>query len=59
MSIKLLARDLYRARQEVEQLQDALEAAPLQKRAVIEDALRKARARMRQLRRALDGRIGR
>lgn len=59
MSIRLLARDLYRSRQEVERLQDALEAAPVDKHAAIEQRLRKARAQLQQLQRALDGQVGR
>ena len=59
MSIKLLARDLYRLQQEVERLEEKLAAAPADKRAGIEEALRKARAEKQSVRRALDGQVGR
>ena len=59
MSIRLLARDLYRSQKIVQQLEDELEVAPLEKRDAIENKLRKARADMQQLKRALDGQIGR
>jgi cell division protein FtsB len=59
MSIKLLARDLYRCQREVEQLQKQLQALPSDKRDSIEAKLRKARSERDYLRQALDGRIGR
>ena len=59
MSIRLLARDLYRLQKEVEQLEEKLAATPEEKRSEIADALRKARAEKESLRRALDGQIGR
>jgi len=59
MSIKLLARDLYRLQQEVERLEEKLAAAPAEKRAGIEEALRRTRAEKQSVRRALDGQIGR
>ena len=59
MSIKLLARDLYRLQKEVQRLEGALAEAPLQKRAPLEKELRKVRAEKESLKRALDGRLGR
>jgi hypothetical protein len=59
MSIKLLARDLYRLQKEVERLEERLAATRLEERIRIEEALRKARAERDQMRRALDGQIGR
>jgi predicted nuclease with TOPRIM domain len=59
MSIKLLARDLYRLQKEVEHLEERLAAARTEERSRIEEALRKVRAERQQLRRALDGQIGR
>lgn len=59
MSIRLLAKDLYQSQQKVRQLEDALAAAPFDKRKSIEDALRKARVEKDRLKKALDGRIGR
>jgi hypothetical protein len=59
MSIKLIARDLYRLQREVDRLEQALETAPLEKRSRIEAQLRDARRQKASLRSALDGRIGR
>ena len=59
MSIKLLARDLYRLQKEVERLEERLAVAPMEERSRIEGALRKVRAEKNQVRRALDGQIGR
>ena len=59
MSIKLLARDLYRLQNEVERLERDLAAAPMMGRSHIEEALRKVRAEKERVRRALDGQIGR
>ena len=59
MSIKLLARDLYRLQKEVERLEQHLATAHMEERSRIEETLRKVRAEMGQVRRALDGQIGR
>lgn len=59
MSIKLLARDLYRLQKEVERLEEKLAAAPMKERVQLQEALRKVRAEKERLRRALDGQIGR
>lgn len=59
MSIKLLARDLYRLQKEVERLEQRLATARMEERNRLEEALRKARYEMGQVRRALDGQIGR
>ncbi len=59
MSIKILARDLYRLQRMVVSLEQKLKSAPLEQRAEIEESLRKARADKAMVRRALDGRIGR
>lgn len=59
MSIKILARDLYRLQRMVASLEQKLKSAPLEQRAEIEESLRKARADKAMVRRALDGRIGR
>lgn len=59
MSIRLLAQDLYRFQKEVERLEKDLAAAPIEKRAQIEEKLRKAKAERESLRRALDGQLGR
>jgi hypothetical protein len=59
MSIKLLARDLYRYQKEVERLERELTASAPDMRPGIEERLRQARAERDCLRRALDGEIGR
>jgi hypothetical protein len=59
VSLKLLARDLYRCQREVERLECALESAPPETKRTIEEALRRARAERNQMRRVLDGQIGR
>lgn len=59
MSIRLLARDLYRYQKEVERLERELAMAPAAKQPAVADRLRQARAERDLLRRALDGEIGR
>ncbi|MBW2432347.1 MAG: hypothetical protein JRF36_02005 [Deltaproteobacteria bacterium] len=59
MSIKGIARDLYRLQQAVDVLEKKLASAPTDKRADIERQLRKARAEHLQLRRILDGQLDR
>jgi predicted nuclease with TOPRIM domain len=59
MSIKLLARDLYRLQKEVERLEERLAATPMEERSRIEETLRKVRAEKERVRGALDGQIGR
>jgi len=52
----MLAKDLYRLRQEVEGLETELAAAPMDKQEAIRTRLRQARAERDRLRAALDGR---
>jgi len=59
MSIKMLAKDLYRLQKEVERIEAALAAATIDERIGLEEELRKARAQRAQLRRALDGKLQR
>ena len=59
MSIKLLARDLYHLQKVVERREERLAVAPMEERSRIEETLRKVRAEKNQVRRALDGQIGR
>ncbi|MGD9235311.1 MAG: hypothetical protein PVF09_01485 [Desulfobacterales bacterium] len=59
MSIKGIARDLYRLQQAVDVLEKKLASAPTDKRVDIERQLRKARAEHLQLRRILDGQLDR
>lgn len=55
MSIRLIARDLYRVRREVERLEEELRRTAPASKAVLEDDLRKTRAEMVELERMLDG----
>lgn len=55
MSIRIIAKDLYRLRQEVEKLEEQLENAPLEKRETVRDLLRKQRAELKKVQRMLDG----
>lgn len=59
MSIREIAKDLYRLKQEVERLENLLAEAPLDKRLGFETQLRKAKHEYDYLKRALDGRVGR
>jgi hypothetical protein len=59
MSIKLLAKDLYRLQQEVDRLEAALAEATFDERIALEEKLRIARAQKAQLRRVLDGKLER
>jgi hypothetical protein len=56
MSIRFLAKDLYRLRQVVERLETELAAAPLSNQEAIQTKLRQARAERDRLRATLDGR---
>jgi hypothetical protein len=55
MSIRLLAKDLYRLQQQVEALEKELETAPLAQRDHLQERLRTVRAERNHLRRLLDG----
>jgi hypothetical protein len=59
MSIKMLAKDLYRLQKEVDRIEQALIAATIDERVGLEEKLRKARAQRAQLRQALDGKLER
>ena len=59
MSIKLIARDLYRCQRKVEQLEATLVEANIDEKAKLEEELRKAKSERAFLRKALDGQIGR
>ncbi len=59
MSIRLLAKDLYRLHREVERLKKQLQQAPPHKKAMLEESLRRARAEKEELRRILDGQLDR
>jgi len=55
MSVRMIARDLYRAQQEVERLENELKACSLLHREALEDQLRKARAERDRGKRLLNG----
>jgi ABC-type Zn uptake system ZnuABC Zn-binding protein ZnuA len=59
MSIRAIARDLYRVKQELERLADALTQASPDRRPGIEERLRQAKSEYDYLQRALNGKIGR
>ncbi len=55
MSIRLLAKDLYRLQGEVEKLEKELSETPFEDRGPLADRLRKTRAERDHLRAVLDG----
>ncbi len=55
MSIRLLARDLYRVWREIEALQRQIARAPSSQRSTLEESLRRLKAEHARLRQALDG----
>ena len=55
MSIRLLAKDLYRLQQEVDILEKELSSAPIDQHETLMEKLRQARAERNRLRRLLDG----
>lgn len=59
MSIRLIARDLYRYQKEVERLERELADSPAEKQPAIAERLRQAKAERDLLRRVLDGAIDR
>ena len=55
MSIRIIARDLYRLQQEVERLEQQVENSYSEKKEELKDRLRKVRAEQNRMRRILDG----
>jgi uncharacterized protein (UPF0335 family) len=55
MSIRIIARDLYRLLQKVERLEQQVESSSSEKKEVLKDRLRKVRAEQNRMRRILDG----
>jgi len=55
MSIRLIAKDLYRLIREVSELQQRIDEAQPEKKEALQDELRKVKAEHERLRRALDG----
>ena len=56
MSLRDLARELYRAQQEVERLEKLLLSATPEEEMIIQSELQDARAERRQLQKIIDGR---
>jgi hypothetical protein len=54
MSIRLIAKDLYRLQKEVDRLEQELKAAPTEKKVELEERLRKVRAERNRLRGMLE-----
>ena len=59
MSIRLIARDLYRLQQEVEKLEQQIKSTGVEKREVLKDRLRKLTAERNRMRKILNGEIDR
>jgi len=55
MSIRLIARDLYRLQKEVEKLEDQLNNTPFEEKREMENQLRKLKAERDRMRRILEG----
>ncbi len=59
MTIREIAKDLYRLQQAVKKLEEELEAAPREMHSVIEQKLRQAKVARDRMRRILDGQLDR
>lgn len=55
MSLRMIARDLYRLQQQVDRLEGRLQACPPGKREELEEELRKAKAERERVKRMLEG----
>jgi hypothetical protein len=55
MSIRLIAKDLYRLLREAEELEKQIQNAPLEKQDKLKDELRKLKAERDRMRKILDG----
>jgi hypothetical protein len=55
MSIRLIARDLYRLIRKVSELEKQIDDAPMERQEVMTDELRKAKFERDRLQRVLDG----
>ena len=55
MSVRMIARDLYRLQQQVDRLEGLLRACPPGKREELEEELRKAKAERERVKRMLEG----
>jgi len=59
LSIRLIAKDLYRLQQEVEKLEKQIKSTDAEKRKVLKDRLRKLTAERNRMRKILNGEIDR
>lgn len=59
MSLRMLAREIYRCQQQIERFEKEMNTLPPGQRSELEGKLRQVRAEKSQLQRALDGRLGR
>ncbi len=55
MSIRLIARDLYRLIKEAEDIQKKIERTPYEKREALEEQLRRTKAEVKRMRDMLEG----
>jgi len=55
MSLKMIARDLYRLQREVDRLENELRARPVASREGLEEQLRRAKAERDRVKRMLEG----
>ena len=55
MSIRMIAKELYRLLQEVESLEKKIAAAPPEQREILNNELRKRRTERNRMQRVLDG----
>jgi len=55
MSLRMIARDLYRLQREVDRLESELKACPAENREPLEEDLRKAKAERDRVKRMLEG----
>ena len=55
MSVRMIARDLYRLQQQVDRLEGLPQACPSGKREELEEELRKAKAERERVKRMLEG----
>jgi len=55
MSIRMIAKELYRLQQEVEKLEAQIKSAPSHEREAMKDSLRKLKAERDRMRKILDG----
>jgi hypothetical protein len=59
LSIRLIAKDLYRLQQEVEKLEQQIKSSDVDKREALKDRLRKLTAKRNRMRKILNGEIDR